>query len=858
RAPPLLRLRSFIRACDIRHLARVQDPEINFVDEIIHDVLGDLLHIPLSHPSQPAVLALNVLFPGRRVLGCYRARTLVCLFDSVIILVFILCCGVAAAVAYWNGKVTRRTPEIRPEVHFHRPAAEDADGGEITQHAVVQAIARALLRSWFRSWGEESEEGDGRVVGVRRGGGRGVRRRRGRRGGRRGRVHEFLEVFGAAVFELLEVDDSFVPDGHAVADDVRSLGCGVRVQVVRDVDGFVVRSFDDFPVQSERGERDLETDNVTFVEGFVAGGEILRARHVYFLAGYVAEAVAVGIEPDGGVEVGFAASPAKANVATAGGVWFVEGWRSRRRPDAAENLAFIVPAAFTGGDIGAGHAEPFLGCDTPACGVKEDVGGGFLKGQASVKRGGFGLTKPSGRRKRGVGDALALHCAYMASRPMAMPTNLPASSKATLDLHIETPPSRSHVLPARSGGATDEEPYEELELTFNKTLDGHYRHGKTGYKRVGVLFLTWEEDDLQCKETEVDALRAFFADEFKFETDYFQIPKDRWQTALHRRIADLLYEYDSPDCLTIIYYGGHGYVGEETRSLKLSAKIAADESGDPTLFMNDILGCCRLPACDQLLILDCCYAANAFGPEHLGKRKFEMIVSSGCANKVPAPHQPGSFTKSLNQVLSKLLRENKAGFATSQLYREIYHSIPHHVKPWLFDQAKRDYGRIWLRPQAPLTPGDVGSKEGGAYLNLTLKLNKEPDSVVMNQLALSLQYLPHVDQVRVEKLYAPRKQIENFMLFVQRAAKLRPFIRKIHAKRRLKQLKSLPQSELVLQRPLSLIKLYMDQKHSSAFDWSSALDGHNPSPSSPVIHRRKKSFTSPVEAESDTKRQRRV
>lgn len=142
-----------------------------------------------------------------------------------------------------------------------------------------------------------------------------------------------------------------------------------------------------------------------------------------------------------------------------------------------------------------------------------------------------------------------------------------ATSKATSYLHLETPPHRPHTAPARP----DEEPYEELEITFNKTLEGHYRHGKTGYKRVGVLFLTWEEDDLQCKETEVDALRDFFTDEFKYETDYFQIPKARWQTALQKRIADLFYEYDSPDCLTIIYYGGHGYVGEETRSLKLSA-----------------------------------------------------------------------------------------------------------------------------------------------------------------------------------------------------------------------------------------------------------------------------------------------
>ncbi|KAL8711529.1 MAG: hypothetical protein Q9225_007103 [Loekoesia sp. 1 TL-2023] len=420
-----------------------------------------------------------------------------------------------------------------------------------------------------------------------------------------------------------------------------------------------------------------------------------------------------------------------------------------------------------------------------------------------------------------------------------------SASTATFDLHLETPPHRSHIITPHPDKATNEDPYDDLKITFNKTLEGHYRHGKTGYKRVGVLFVTWEEDDLQCKSTEVDALREFFAQELNYETDYFEIPKDRWQTALHRRISDMCHEFNSPDCLTIIYYAGHGYLGEETKSLKLAAKWAADASGDPTLFMNDVLSCCRLPTCDQLLILDCCRAANAFRHEHIGQRKFEMIVSSGWKDPSPAPQQPNSFTKSLNQVLKKLLQENKAGFVTSQLYREIYHHMESDVKPWLFDQARRDYGRIWLRPQPPDLSKGVESQKGGASLNLTLKLHEKPDSIAMNQLAQSLQYLPHIDQIRIEKLYAPKEQLEDFMLFVRRAAKLRPLIRKIHARRRLKELMALSQGERVLQRPLSFMKLYMDQKHSAACDWSSALDDYNPSPSSPASYQRKKSFTWP-------------
>ena len=68
---------------------------------------------------------------------------------------------------------------------------------------------------------------------------------------------------------------------------------------------------------------------------------------------------------------------------------------------------------------------------------------------------------------------------------------------ASVDLHFETPPH------PKSPRLQLEEQSKKARITFDKTIDGHYRHGKTGYKRVGALFLTWEKDDLQCKETEV-------------------------------------------------------------------------------------------------------------------------------------------------------------------------------------------------------------------------------------------------------------------------------------------------------------------------------------------------------------------
>jgi hypothetical protein len=41
------------------------------------------------------------------------------------------------------------------------------------------------------------------------------------------------------------------------------------------------------------------------------------------------------------------------------------------------------------------------------------------------------------------------------------------------------------------------------QLDFNKSIAGCYRDGNAEYEAVGVLLLTWQEDDMNCKDAEV-------------------------------------------------------------------------------------------------------------------------------------------------------------------------------------------------------------------------------------------------------------------------------------------------------------------------------------------------------------------
>ena len=224
------------------------------------------------------------------------------------------------------------------------------------------------------------------------------------------------------------------------------------------------------------------------------------------------------------------------------------------------------------------------------------------------------------------------------------------------------------------------------------------------------------------------------------------------------------------------------------------------------MFFVDILHCLQLPSCDQLLIIDCCFAAKAFTRGYIGgKRKFELLTSAAANEPCPAPSLPGSFTKLLNERLRILVHDKPNGFSTSDLFTELYHTAEG-TKPHYFNQSRHNYGNIWLRPQVKNTMS--GSEGDSTYVHITLRLNEELDPVIMNEIATSLQYIPHTNQIRFDHGYAPKRQLDNFMSSV------------LKARRAAKKLGALKHADH--RDPLSptLVKLPLEQKPTHVFDWS--------------------------------------
>lgn len=331
--------------------------------------------------------------------------------------------------------------------------------------------------------------------------------------------------------------------------------------------------------------------------------------------------------------------------------------------------------------------------------------------------------------------------------------------------------------------------YDNLRVTFEKTISGHYRTGRT-YDTVGVLLLSWQDDDLDVWTHEIEELRDIFKHQFHFEVNHYHIPTTTASTGLNYKIAEIAHHYDTAHKLLIVYYGGHGG-GDDKQRLKLFARSRPNDDGHVFVPFDDIVLNLQRCHADILVIVDCCRAALAFGHAEVGNHKFEILAATGPDQDTDAPQGTNSFTKILCSTLKELAREPKS-FTTSKLYRSLYFQADPSNKPFLFDMSIHDWGRISLQPLKDSVQGANGeggqlrhhleSASGDAALYLELRMRAKPKVTTMNELARAMQYLPHVKEIRFLSMHARRLELEDFMRGVHQASKLRSLVTSIRQK----------------------------------------------------------------------------
>ncbi|KAH0565179.1 hypothetical protein GP486_001425 [Trichoglossum hirsutum] len=312
---------------------------------------------------------------------------------------------------------------------------------------------------------------------------------------------------------------------------------------------------------------------------------------------------------------------------------------------------------------------------------------------------------------------------------------------------------------------------EETKVVFHGVVEG-LRSGI--YTSVDVLFVTWENDDMNCS-AEIGPLKEVFEGKFQFLTQSYKIPQQDPMLALNKRLSEFVFA-NKRDNLTIFYYAGHGYVGYETEKLKFAAKAVLNTQGNPTIFYQDILNTLKHVQGDLLLILDTCYAGGATY-HHKLRTRVELLAATAHDKLAPSPAKPGSFTPLLVKKLKALLRKKPHGFLVSELFESFDYDDQVAIKPRWYLQSEIDYGRLVLRPQQ-----HNRSRSTEATLHLCLRLEEPPDARVLQDIAKNLQIIPHVRDILIGDLNAPPETIREIMKMVRVAHLFRRWAKRTRTK----------------------------------------------------------------------------
>ncbi|KAK8022117.1 hypothetical protein PG993_012884, partial [Apiospora rasikravindrae] len=167
-----------------------------------------------------------------------------------------------------------------------------------------------------------------------------------------------------------------------------------------------------------------------------------------------------------------------------------------------------------------------------------------------------------------------------------------------------------------------------------------------------VLVLYWDGGDPGFKD-ECDAVRKLFEEVFNYPTEEFAIPSKNSQGALSYHIAGVLLDR-SPNSTLIIYYGGHAGLDN---NIDRGQKCQSVWAKGPTLKWYRIQEQMRDSPADILLILDCCYAAQAARGADDRVGRFEILAASARATPTPGPGI-GSFTNILLNKIRQDVAEN--------------------------------------------------------------------------------------------------------------------------------------------------------------------------------------------------------
>ncbi|KAL8670440.1 MAG: hypothetical protein Q9168_005021 [Polycauliona sp. 1 TL-2023] len=168
---------------------------------------------------------------------------------------------------------------------------------------------------------------------------------------------------------------------------------------------------------------------------------------------------------------------------------------------------------------------------------------------------------------------------------------------------------------------------EVFSQDLQKAVANSFPRPSTSYTSVHVLLLRWVKDDLNVQD-ELTSLGRVFEDQYHFATEQWNIPSLNSTRALQTKLYDFQNCHQSEDELLIVYYGGHADADRRRGRSIWAANVSPDS---PTLAWSSLQHLLENAVPHVLIILDCCYAANAARDTSEGTTK-ELIAACGREN----------------------------------------------------------------------------------------------------------------------------------------------------------------------------------------------------------------------------------
>ncbi|KAH7369631.1 hypothetical protein BKA65DRAFT_470888 [Rhexocercosporidium sp. MPI-PUGE-AT-0058] len=223
-------------------------------------------------------------------------------------------------------------------------------------------------------------------------------------------------------------------------------------------------------------------------------------------------------------------------------------------------------------------------------------------------------------------------------------------------------------------------------LSASGTSTGVFRdkqlESRSKYKRVKVHMMMWKNETSRCKcGPELKKLKDVLIEDFgvqEADSTHFEIPDKDTTKKTCQSVDDVLSDCSQEDLL-IFYYGGHGVEpvrGEDWEiSGSVTHQIYTREGQSRQMKWKQVHSKLKKSKADILLLLDCCYAAEA--TRDVSKKNHLLIAACNENQKTSSPPREGhpedgdgehTFTAALIYTLRILGkdgrgRENFSAFA---------------------------------------------------------------------------------------------------------------------------------------------------------------------------------------------------